>query len=261
MLNAVAELRARWARGETTTNCWLMIPQPFVAEVASRAGFDSLCIDLQHGLVDFDGVTGMLQATSAAGKPTIVRVPWNEPSILMRVLDMGAAGVIVPLVETAEEAARAVAACYYPPQGNRSYGPSRAAVVVPDYFQRAKDGLLIFVMIETRKALENLDGILDTPGLTGVYVGPADLSLSLGFPPEMDSGRPEHQTAIRRIIEACHQRGLVVGLHSYGPQFAAVAAGWGVDFVTIATDANTLRIELGRRVEEFAGLVEGAREA
>lgn len=214
MLDAVAELRARWARGETTTNCWLMIPQPFVAEVASRAGFDSLCIDLQHGLV-----------------------------------------------ETAEEAARAVAACYYPPQGNRSYGPSRAAVVVPDYFQRAKDGLLIFVMIETRKALENLDGILDTPGLTGVYVGPADLSLSLGFPPEMDSGRPEHQTAIRRIIEACHQRGLVVGLHSYGPQFAAVAAGWGVDFVTIATDANTLRIELGRRVEEFAGLVEGAREA
>src|SRR5690554_2539441 len=116
MLDAVAELRARWARGETTTNCWLMIPQPFVAEVASRAGFDSLCIDLQHGLVDFDGVTGMLQATSAAGKPTIVRVPWNEPSILMRVLDMGAAGVIVPLVETAEEAARAVAACYYPPQ-------------------------------------------------------------------------------------------------------------------------------------------------
>lgn len=259
MLDAISELRARWTRGETTTNCWLMIPQAFVAEIASLAGFDSLCIDMQHGLVDFDAVTGMLQATTAARKPTLVRVPWNEPSILMRVLDMGAAGVIVPMVETAEEAERAVAACFYPPRGNRSFGPSRAAVVMPDYFERAQNGLLVFVMIETRKALDNLDEILETPGLSGVYVGPADLSLSLGFPPEMDSGRQVHQEAVKRIIKACHERHLVIGLHSYGPEFAAVAAEWGVDFVTIATDASALRMDLTKRVERFDGLMEKGR--
>src|SRR5690554_6972940 len=103
MFDAISDLRAGWSRGETTTNCWLTIPHPFIAEVASRSGFDSLCIDMQHGLVDLDAVTGMLQATTAARKPTLVRVPWNEPSVIMRVLDMGAAGVVVPLVESAEE--------------------------------------------------------------------------------------------------------------------------------------------------------------
>lgn len=259
MLDAVIDLRARWARGETTTNCWLALPQPFIAELASLAGFDSLCIDLQHGLVGLDDVTGMLQATAAARVPTLVRVPWNEPSSIMRVLDMGAAGVVVPLVETAEQAERAVAACTYPPRGNRSFGPVRAAVVAPDYFQRAHESLLIFVMIETKKGLDNLEAILDTPGLSGVYIGPADLSLSLGFPPESDSARPAHQDAIRQIVQACHQRGLVVGLHTLGTEFAAVAAAGGIDFVTIAADTRALSAELGRRVTEFHGLRDGQR--
>lgn len=263
MFDAIAELRERWSRGETTTNCWLTIPQPFVAEIASRSGFDSLCIDMQHGLVDFDALPGMLQATTAAGRPTLVRVPWNEPSIIMRVLDMGAAGVIVPLVESAEEARRAVAACLYPPRGNRSFGPARAAVVVPDYFRRAQEGLLVFAMIETRKGLENLDDILDTPGLSGAYIGPADLSLSLGFPPETDSVRPAHQDAVKRVVAACHERGLVIGLHTNGPEFAAVAAGWGVDLVTIASDSKVLASALAVRVEEFGRFRErsAAREA
>ncbi len=252
MFDAIGELRERWKRGETTTNCWLTIPQPFVAEIASRSGFDTLCIDMQHGLVDFDAVPGMLQATTAAGRPTVVRVPWNEPSIIMRVLDMGAAGVIVPLVESAEEARRAASACRYPPHGNRSFGPARASVAYPDYFRRAQEGLLVFVMIETRKGLENLDEILDTPGVSGAYIGPADLSLSLGFPPETDSVRPAHQEAVKRVVAACHQRGLVTGLHTNGPEFAAEAAGWGVDFVTIASDAKALASDLAGRVERFS---------
>lgn len=254
MLDAIADLKSRWAQDETTTNCWLMIPQSFTAEIASRAGFDTLCIDMQHGLVDFDAVPAMLQATTGANIPTLVRVPWNEPSIIMRVLDVGAAGVIVPLVETAEDARRAVAACLYPPLGSRSFGPSRAAVVMPEYFQRAQSRLLVFVMIETVKGLGNLNEIVATPGLTGVYVGPADLSLSLGFPPESDSGRQVHQDAVKKIIAACHDHGLVVGLHCHEPAFAAVASGWGADMVTIATDVHALRLELARRVGEFDGL-------
>jgi len=251
MFEAIADLKARWSRGETTTNCWLTIPQPFVAEVASRSGFDSLCIDMQHGLVDFDAVPGMLQATTAAGTPTMVRVPWNEPSIIMRVLDMGAAGVVVPMVETAEQAERAVAACHYPPRGNRSFGPARAAVAYSGYFERAQGNLLVFAMIETKRGLENLGEILATPGLTGVYIGPADLSLALGLPPETDNRRPEHVAAVKTIIAACRERGLVVGLHTGGPEPAAEAATWGVHMVTIAADNVVLRAELARRVEEF----------
>lgn len=251
MLDAIAELKERWAHGETTTNCWLMVPNSFTAEIAGRAGFDTLCIDMQHGLVDFDAVPSMLQAAAGANKPTLVRVPWNEPSIIMRALDVGAAGVIVPLVETAEDARRAVAACLYPPAGNRSFGPSRAAVVMSEYFERAQTGLLVFVMVETVKGLENLDAIVATPGLTGVYIGPADLSLSLGFPPESDSGRHVHQDAVKKIISTCHERGLVVGLHCHEPSFAAVASGWGADMVTIGTDVNALKLELARRVAEF----------
>lgn len=252
MLTSIRQLRERWERGETTSNGWLVMPLPFGAEIASRAGFDSLCVDMQHGLVDYGALVGLLQATTATGVPTFVRVPWNEPSILMRALDMGAAGVIVPMVETAAEAERAVAACRYPPRGHRSFGPARAGLVMGDsYFTLADDTTMVFAMIETKKALDDLDAILDTPGLTGVYVGPADLSLSLGFPPETDSTREEHQEAIRRTVDACHQRKQVVGLHTAGPAFASVAAGWGVDFVTIATDASALRLDLQRRVAEF----------
>src|SRR5690606_1038595 len=146
-------------------------------------GFDSLCIDMQHGLVDLDAVTGMLQATTAARKPTLVRVPWNEPSVIMRVLDMGAAGVVVPLVESAEEAERAVAACSYPPRGNRSFGPTRAAVAYADYFQRAQDGLLVFAMIETKRGPENLHDVLATARLSGVFGVPAGLTLAPRRPP------------------------------------------------------------------------------
>lgn len=253
MLEASAELRARWSRGETTTNCWLTMPAPFAAEIASHAGFDSLCIDMQHGLVDYGALTGLLQATSASATPTLVRVPWNEAGVLMRVLDAGAAGVIVPLVDSAAEAERAVSACRYPPRGTRSFGPVRAGLVHgADYFERADTSVMVFVMIETQKALDDLEAILDTPGLDGVYVGPADLSLSLGFPPETDSTREEHQRAIKRVVAACHQRGLAVGLHTAGPEFASLAARWGVDFVTIATDASALRLELQRRVTAFA---------
>lgn len=248
-------LELRWRRGDATTNAWLTIPDPFMAEIVARAGFDSVCIDMQHGLVDFTSAVAMLQVTQALGTPTLVRVPWNEPSVLMRALDAGASGVIVPMVDTPEEAERAVHACRYPPRGRRSAGPIRAGLMTRGpYFDTVDDATKVFVMIESVEALENLDGILDTPGLSGVYIGPADLSLSMGHPPETDSIRPEHQAAVRRVIEACHTRSLGVGLHTAGPPFAAQAIEWGASFVTIATDGSALRIELERRLEALAEL-------
>ena len=251
-LAAVRELRAAWRAGVTTTNVWLTIPDAFVAETASRAGFDSVCIDMQHGLVDYRAALAMLQAAQGGGAPVLVRPPWNEPSILMRLLDAGADGVVVPMVDTAEQAEQAVAACRYPPRGRRSFGPTRAGLIADaPYVEHADEGALAFVMVESVSALEQLDAILNTPALDGVYVGPADLSLSMGHPPETDSEREEHQAAIRRVVAACHERRQVVGLHTATPAFARRAAGWGVDFVTVATDVSSLKAELARRLDAF----------
>lgn len=251
MPKATRALRERWARGETTANAWLTLADPMIAETASHAGFDSLCIDMQHGLIDHGAALQLLRATSASGLPTLVRVPWNQPSDLMRVLDAGAHGVIVPMIDTPEQAAQLVESCLYPPLGQRSNGPIRASVVEEGYFERANDELLLFAMIETRGALEQLDAILATPGLSGVYIGPTDLGLALGLPPEMDSQRPEHQATVRHIIDRAHAHGLIAGLHCASAGFARLAAGWGADLVTIAADLPVLRQALAQRVAEF----------
>ena len=222
----VDRLRKMWQEGQATRNCWLVIPSTLTAEAAALAGFDSVTIDMQHGLIDFSNLTPMIQAIQAHDVPVLVRPPWNEPSILMRLLDVGADGLIVPMIDDAPAAAALVAACRYPPKGRRSSGPLRAGMVAgPDYFATADDSMLILPMIESVLALENLDAILDTERIDGVYIGPADLSLALGFPPETDSRREEHQIAVKTIVEKCRARQLVAGLHTATPAFAAAAAG------------------------------------
>src|SRR5690606_18279621 len=175
MLTALTSLKSRWRSGTTTTNAWLAIPDALPAEIAARSGVDSLCIDMQHGLVDQAAAVRILQATTGTGVPVLVRVPWNEPGVIMRSLDSGAAGVIVPMVNSREDAEAAVAACRYPPAGIRSYGPARPALTEgPGYFAAANDAALVFAMIETRRALDELDAIAATEGLDGLYIGPAD---------------------------------------------------------------------------------------
>ena len=252
MLAALRTLTNDWRSGRTTTNGWLAIPDAFPAEIAARSGLDSLCIDMQHGLIDHAAAVRILQATTGTGVPVLVRVSWNEPSVIMRVLDAGAAGVIVPMVSDRLEAEAAVAACRYPPSGIRSYGPVRPALTEgAEYFAAANTAVLVFAMIETRGAVENLDAILSTEGLDGVYVGPVDLSLALGLDPEMDSTQEVHQATVKRIFAAAKHHSKFVGMHCNSPEFGVTAARWGADFVTIATDATALKVEFGRRVAAF----------
>ena len=249
---AVSHVRRAWTAGTPTLNAWLTIPDSFVAEVVARAGFDSVCIDMQHGLIDQGSLVPMLQAIQGAGVAALVRVPWNEPSVLMRVLDAGADGVIVPMISRADEALNVLRACRYPPAGVRSFGPTRAGLIAErPYAENAAEDTLVFVMIETAEALDDLEGILAAPSLTGVYVGPADLSLALGLPPETDSRRPQHVAAIQAIVKACHEHDKVVGLHTATPEFAREATTAGMNFVTIATDTSCLRAELASRLERY----------
>lgn len=232
-------VKEKWARGEVTFGGWLSIPNAFAAEVMAHQGFDWLCIDMQHGLIDYPAAVVMLQAIGTTPAIPFVRVPWNEPGIIGKVLDAGAMGVIIPMVNSPAEARAAVGACRYWPEGARSYGPTRAAFAVgPDYFPDANREIACIPMIETRQALDQLDDILAVPGIDAVYVGPADLSITLGLPPRMDNGGP-FEEARRRIAAACRERGITAGIHA-SAALAAHHAEAGYRMITVSGDVSAL---------------------
>lgn len=237
-------LRRVWAEGGCAVNGWLSIGNAFSAEIMAAQGFDSLTIDLQHGLLDHGDAVPMLQAIRASGVTPLVRVPWLEPGAIMKALDAGAHGVICPMVNSGAEARAFVSCLRYPPDGTRSFGPTRAGLVAgPGYAAAANAGVLAFAMIETAAAMENLDEIAATPGLDGLYIGPADLTLGLTagrLAPGFDREEPEMIAAIQRVRKAAGDAGIRVGLHCGGPDYAARAAGWGFDLVTLSNDVRIL---------------------
>ena len=172
----------------------------------ARQGFDALCVDLQHGTSEMSDVAPMLQAISQTDTVPVVRVAWNEPAAIMKALDLGAYAIIVPLVNNAKEAAKAVAACRYPPVGMRSNGPVRAVHYGgTDYVANANDEIVVMAMIETKEGIANLDAICATPGLDAVYIGPADLSFALGMAPRGDNPDPLHMATCDKIRDAAAQ--------------------------------------------------------
>ncbi len=185
-------LRDRWREGTTTLGAWISLRDPLLAEAAALAGYDYVVVDMQHGLSDYSDVAVMVQAMARTPTVPVVRVPWNEPGIIGRVLDAGALGVIIPLVNSVEEARRAVAACRYAPDGSRSIGPLVTRVRHGAGFPAmANDVVACIPMIETRQAVEAVDEIVAVPGIDAVYIGPADLSLTYGLAPAVDqSGDP-----------------------------------------------------------------------
>lgn len=235
-------LRRAWSEGRTAYGLWATMPGSFGAEILADAGPDYVCVDQQHGLIGYDAMVQMLQAVTAGGSAPITRVLSNDPFEIMKSLDAGAWGVIVPLVNSAEEAARAVSACRYPPDGIRSYGPVRAAGVIGSRDPAELGGeVLCFVMVETREALERVDEIAATPGLDGIYIGPSDLALSLGLAPTLEITESEHVEAVRRIRETCHRHGIAAGIHAPSGEWARKHAEACFDVVTVATDASLLK--------------------
>jgi 4-hydroxy-2-oxoheptanedioate aldolase len=185
-------------------------------------------------------------------------VPWNEPGIIGKTLDAGAYGVIIPMVNTRAEAEAAVAACRYAPQGHRSYGPGRAVLYAGmDYFPKANDTVLCICMIETKQAIANLDEIISVPGIDAVYVGPSDLSVSLGFPPNYDNPAPEFQQAIDAILAACKKYNVVPGVHAGNPTIAAKRIEQGFRFVQMCDDVGAM----ARGAAEAVGALRSARSA
>ncbi|GHF44343.1 4-hydroxy-2-oxoheptanedioate aldolase [Deinococcus metalli] len=241
MRDVLESLYARLSRSEMVLNGWLHLPGGVSAEVMGRAGYDALTIDLQHGLIGDGGLVPTLQAIAGTPAAPVVRVPGLHAPDLMRALDAGAVGVICPMIDTPEQAAALVQACRYAPHGTRSFGPTRARLVHgDDYAARADTQTLVFAMIETARALTNLDAILATPGLSGVYVGPGDLSLSMTGRATLDFRGGEVEVAVAHIARSAAERGLIPGIFTQGGDLARAAMALGYRFVTAGSDLALL---------------------
>ena len=225
-------------QGKSIVNGWLQIPSSFSAEVMSHQGWDSLTIDMQHGAIDYPNALQMLQAISTTDVVPMARVNWNEPGQIMKILDAGAYGIICPMVSNREQAEKYVQACLYPPKGYLSFGPIRGLIYGgSDYADHANDEILKFAMIETSEALEKLDEIMSTPGLDGIYIGPADLSLAIGQKPAFDNqeGTPAFEQ-INNILNHAKKNNLIAGIHNGTPEYAEKMINLGFQLVTIGSD-------------------------
>ncbi len=205
-------LKEKLNRGEAVIGTFVSIGHPDVAEWLSRLGFDWLLLDGEHSPISLETLQTMMQGMNGSPCVPLVRPQWNDPVIIKRVLDVGAYGVLIPWVNSKEQAEQAVSACKYPPQGLRGFGPRRAGMFDPDYFTTANDEILVTVQIETGEALKNLDDIMAVPGIDACYIGPYDLSVSLGFgvPPKWDE--PRYMAAIDRVLEVAARHGKPAGM-------------------------------------------------
>ena len=231
------KIKLAWDERRAAVNVFLSTPGSFTAEVMASLGWDGVTVDMQHGVSDYSDLVPMLQSMSRYDPAPMVRVPWNDPAIIMKSLDAGVYGVICPMINTAEECERFVGACRYAPRGYRSTGPIRAVFYAgTDYHDHADETVLTFAMIETQEAVDNLSGICAVPGLDAVYIGPSDLSVSIGGSPGGDQRAPDVMERIDLTLAAAHENGIKAGIHCMSAEYANEMVEKGFDLVTLSSE-------------------------
>lgn len=235
-------LLAAFRAGGSAVGGWCATPSALNAEILAAEGFDYVGIDCQHGLVGYSNLVPMLSALSGWGATPVVRVATNDDATIGKALDAGAEVVIVPMVNTVDEADAAVRACRYPPRGRRSFGPVRAGMFLnasaPDVVD---EEVLCLVMIETVDALERAEKIAAVEGVDGIYVGPADLALSMGHPPAMSGVSKAHDDAVAHLKDVCVTRSIIPAIHTGSGEVANAALSAGFRMVTVSSDVGFLR--------------------
>lgn len=237
-------VRRVWAEGKAAIAGWLSIPNSVSAEALAQLDWDTVVIDMQHGLFDFGDVVHILQAMQ--GTATMVRVPWNEPGLVMKVLDAGAVGVICPMISTRAECEQFVGACRYPPTGYRSFGPLRASGyyrAMAEYIETAQEQTLVFAMIETVEGMANIDAIASVPGLDGIYLGPSDLAMSAGVGvPGLDRGDGFILDAHKTMVAAARRHGIRAALNANAVDYAGQMIELGYDMVCLHSDLGLMQM-------------------
>ena len=222
-------------------NTWLSLPNSFISEAFGKMGWDSITIDMQHGQNDYHSSIPMLQSLTNSSSVPMARVPWSEPGIIMKMLDLGVMGIIAPMINNKEDCEKFVSYCYYPPIGQRSFGPMRAQLIHgSQYFNKANDNILSFAMIETKEAVNNLDEILSVKNLTGVYIGPADMSSSYGLQPKFDIKEDPIFSNIKLIAKKAKEYNKISGIHTGSTKYAKEMIELGFNLVTITSDFRAM---------------------
>ena len=235
-------LKARLDAGKACVNGWLAIPSGFSAEVMAGCGWDSVTVDMQHGVQDYQSMVQCFQAMDKHPITPLVRVPWNEPGIIGKALDGGAWGIICPMVNNAKEAKALADASLYPPIGKRSNGPIRAGAYgsATPYQSTANANVLVIPMIETQEGIDNIDEILSVPGISGIYIGPSDMGLSLDLIPILDREEPLILGIYEKLLASCKKHGAFAGIHNGTASYAARMIKMGFQLCTIANDSGLM---------------------
>ena len=245
-------VREAWQQGRAVINSWCGIPSSFSAEVMASMGWDSLVVDMQHGMIEYQTMVTMLQAFSTTDVVPLVRVPWNDPAHIQKALDAGAYGIICPMINNRAEAEKFVSSMRYAPLGSRSSGPIRAALYGgADYHAKANDSVVALGMIETVEAMENLDQILSVKGLDAIYVGPSDLSISHGYPPGGDKPDEWMMAALKKVLDGCKRHNVQPGIHCGSPTYAKRMIDMGFTFVTVGGDTRFVTTGAAAAVAEM----------
>lgn len=236
------KLKQLWSEGKHAVNGWLAIPSGFSAEVMAQGGFDSVTVDMQHGVQDYLSMVHCFQAMQVHPVLPMVRVPWNEPGIIGKVLDAGAYGVICPMINTVDEAAALISYMRYPPKGKRSNGPIRAGIYGSStgYQSTANDEILCMPMIETQQAIDNFPAIMGVEGIDAIYVGPSDLAFSRGGTPVLDQEGKEALDTYEFLLKECKKAGVKAGIHCGKPEYASRMLKMGFNLVTLSNDSGLL---------------------
>ncbi len=250
-----------WNSGQAIVCGWLLLPDSLTAEIMANQGYDTVTIDLQHGLIDYQTALSMLQAMNGSSTVPFARVPWLDPAIIMKLLDAGILGIICPMTNTADEARRLASYVRYPPVGERSFGPARAGFIVdPDYGGKANDMVKCLAMIETAEGYRNVEEIVQVEGIDGVYIGPIDLTLGLygnDLPIGIDREEPEMIEAIKKILNSAHAAGKKAGIHCGTPEYAARMTDLGFDMVALSTDLSLFSAASKSSLEATRRLMSG----
>jgi 4-hydroxy-2-oxoheptanedioate aldolase len=251
-------VKQMWREGKPVACAWLSTADTYIAETLANAGLDAIVVDMQHGMaIGPDRAALALQAISTTSTVPLVRVPWNEPAYIQWVLDAGAYGVIVPLVNTRADAEKAAGACRYAPLGYRSNGANRARYYVgQDYFEHANEEIICLVMTETVQALDNLDAIGTTPGVDGFYIGPTDLAITMGLPPQLDHPDPRHAEAVQKVVDAARRLGIQAGIHTTGAEEVVRRYRQGFTFATLGNDVGYVAEGVRQALTTFRSSVE-----
>lgn len=241
----------KWKNNTATLNAWLSLNNSFSAEVMAYSGFDSITIDMQHGISEYSTLIPMLQAIQGVSIPAFVRIPWLDAAMVMKTLDAGADAIICPMINTAKDAQKLAKWSKYPPLGERSFGPLRAKFLKNEYFKNANTDTLVFAMIETKEAIQNIDEILSVEGIDGVYIGPADLSSSFLLAPQFDQENKEILENIALILHKAKSYHKYAGIHNLTPAYAKKMAGLGFHFLTLGSELIFMFEGAKKAVKEF----------